>query len=53
MIRIRTPTAVPRKNRVMHRVPKLLESEAKKPNTEVKNRVRLNAVLRPSRSEPN
>jgi hypothetical protein len=49
---ILTPTALPRKNRIMQRTGKELASEANNPNSDVKNKVALNAVLRPRRSEP-
>lgn len=47
-----TPTALPRKNREMHSQMKVCAKEAKTPNRAVRNRVALNAVVRPMRSEP-
>ena len=48
----RTPTALPRKNKAKHNNGNVLASEAKMPNTEVRNNVALNAVVRPMRSLP-
>jgi hypothetical protein len=47
-----TPTAVPRRKRSTQREGNELANEASSPNTEVNNRVPLNAALRPKRSEP-
>lgn len=48
----RTPTALPRKNREMQSHGNVPANELDRPKTEVKNKVALNAVLRPMRSEP-
>lgn len=50
--RPRTPTALPKKNRAMHNVRKVLAKEAARPKTAVKKSVALKAALRPRRSEP-
>lgn len=47
-----TPTALPRKNREIQSTGNVLASQLDRPKTEVKNKVALNAVLRPMRSEP-
>ncbi len=47
-----TPTELPRKNRIAHKLPNELAKDARIPNTAVKKRVALNAVLRPITSEP-
>lgn len=49
---IEPPTELPRKKRARHRVKNELEKVAKIPKTAVKNRVALNAIMRPIRSEP-
>lgn len=48
----RTPTALPRKNRATQSVGNVVANEAAMPKRDVKNRVALKAVLRPTRSEP-
>lgn len=47
-----TPTELPRKKRVMHRVGKELAKQVRSPNTAVKKSVALKAVLLPITSEP-
>lgn len=47
-----TPTALPRKKKEMHKAVKEVLIVDKSPNRDVKNNVALNAILRPSRSEP-
>ena len=47
-----TPTELPRKNRMAHKLTNELAKDARIPNTAVKKRVALNAVLRPITSEP-
>jgi hypothetical protein len=48
----RTPTALPRKNKERQSIGNVPAKELDKPKMEVKNKVALNAVLRPMRSEP-
>jgi hypothetical protein len=45
------PTALPRKKMAVQSIGKVVASELATPKTEVKNKVALNAVLRPMRSE--
>lgn len=47
-----TPTALPKRNSIKHSVPNEFAKDARRPKSEVKNRVALNAILRPMRSEP-
>lgn len=51
-VRARTPTALPKKKRATHRAGKELAKDARIPNSDVRNSVALNAVVRPSKSEP-
>lgn len=46
-----TPTELPRKNRATHSIGNDVANEADMPKMEVKNRVALNAGMRPMRSE--
>lgn len=48
----RTPTALPRKNKERQSTGNVEARELVMPKTDVKNKVALNAVLRPIRSEP-
>lgn len=52
VLEIRTPTALPNKKRARHSVQNDVVIVAPSPNREVNNKVPLNAMLRPSRSEP-
>jgi hypothetical protein len=45
------PTALPRKNRATQSIGNVVANDAAMPKMDVKNRVALNAVLRPIRSE--
>lgn len=49
---IRTPTALPSRNRARQSHAKVPAKAAKTPNTDVRKSVALNAVVRPMRSEP-
>ena len=48
----RTPTALPNRKRAIHKDQNEVLMAAPSPNREVNSRVPLNAILRPSRSEP-
>jgi hypothetical protein len=52
VMRLRTPTALPRNTKVTQSRGKDGAKTAVKPNTAVRTRVPLNAAIRPSKSEP-
>ena len=52
VVETHTPTALPNKKRARQRDQNEVVIVAKRPNTDVNNKVPLNAALRPSKSEP-
>jgi hypothetical protein len=48
----RTPTELPRRNKMTHNIENELAKDARMPKTAVKHKVALKAVIRPMRSEP-